>query len=50
MEQLNPQHDKYLNCGRDYVQKQWEIHSIKSEHLLLQVEFKNPKHMLMNLL
>lgn len=50
MKQLNPRHDKCLNCGRDYVQKQWDIHRTKSALLLVQVEFKNPKHMLMNLL
>ena len=50
MEQLNPGQDKCLNSGRNYVQKQWDIHRTKSELLLLQVEFKNPKYMLMNLL
>jgi hypothetical protein len=37
---LDPQNDKFLSCGGDYVEKQWDSRKIKSK-LFLSKNIKN---------
>jgi len=36
---------KYLNFDRDYLEKQWDIGTIKSELSVLKLKIKNQKYM-----
>jgi hypothetical protein len=39
------QYGKCLNCGGDYMEKQWNSSEIRAELYLLHFKTKNPKYM-----
>jgi hypothetical protein len=40
-----PRHDKYLNCGGDYVEKQWNSSIVTNTLFLLNTKTNSPKHL-----
>jgi hypothetical protein len=45
IEKCSPWYGKCFNCGRNYVENQWDSHTIKSELFLLEMKMRKPKYM-----